>query len=148
MKNNKSKKPLRNYIFAGCTYDTIRYIAEADIYFKNRKINLFDKEGLPNTKACMRLLGFDTNSPITLVLREEEDRRTKPSNPDVLVRTADDPKLAQWCNIYAGKLRTDYYPPEVLHKYLKHIAFDEDVMHVKVNAESFNVDSFGENYNG
>ncbi len=148
MKNNKNKKPLRNYIFAGCTYDTIRYIAEASIYYKNKKINLFDREGLPNTKACMRLLGFDTNSPITLVLREEEDRRTKPSNPDVLVRTANDPKLVQWCNIYAGKFRTDYIPPVELHEYLENIAFDGDVMHVDVDAERFAVANYGEDYNG
>ena len=133
--------------FAGCTYDTIRYIAEAKLYYKNKLINLYNKEdGLPNIKACMHLLGFDTKHPINLILRSEEDRRAKETNPDLLVRSVLDPKELQWCNIYAGKLRPNYTPPEELHYWLENIAFDEDVMHVVIDAETTNIEEFGSDY--
>lgn len=131
-------------MFAACTFDTINYIADAKIKYKDHYLHLRDKDGNPNIKACMSLLGFDPKYDHSIILRTEEDRRARETNPDMLVRTPKDKKQAQWCNIYTGKLKQGYVPPEDVESWLENVYFEGDIMHVDISVERHNIEDFGE----
>ena len=131
-------------MFAACTFDTINYIADAKVRYKNHYIKLRDKDGKPKIKACMSLLGFDPKYDHSIILRTEEDRRARETNPDMLVRTPKENKQAQWCNIYTGKLKQGYIPPKDAEEWLENVYFGGDIMQVDISVERHNIEDFGE----
>jgi hypothetical protein len=132
--------------FVGCTLDALRFISEADIRHKNKKIKLKTKEGEPHIDSCMHLLGFCSKSPKIKVLRTEDDRRAKESNPNMLVRHSINGYEAQWCNIYAGRMREDYTPPFEIEVLLKQLSFDGNMIHLPSEFGKVLVEDFGNEF--
>lgn len=132
--------------FVGCTLDALRVIAEADIRCNKKKIKLKTKDGEPHIDSCMHLLGFCPKSPKIKVLRTEDDRRAKESNPLMLVRHSLNCYEAQWCSIYAGRMREDYNPPVEIEVFLKQLSFDGSMIHVPSDFGKVLVEDFGNEF--
>ena len=132
--------------FAGCTLEALRFISEADITYKGKKVNLQDEYGNPKINRCMHLMGFDSKYEKIKVFRKEGDRRTKETNPYMLVRHPLKLDRAQWCEVYAGRMREDYVPPDSVECVLKGLAFTGDIIHVPNESVCVLVEEFGEDY--
>ena len=132
-------------LFAGVTTQTIEYIADAVFTDeRGRRIKLREKDGSPKIKACMYALGFNINSEISTVLREEKEIKDRISS--VLIRNPNQPSQVQEVTVYAGKRRENYNPPEGLHPWLSNIGFDGSIMHVFNKGVSKSIQEFGNDY--
>lgn len=132
--------------FCGCTLDALRFISEAKLTYNGKSINLQLPDGQPHIESCMHLLGFDRYYPKTKVFRTEGDRRTKENNPLMLIRHSESSYEAQWCEVYAGRQRGDYTPPQEVEYLLKYLSFDGSVIHTPNDIGRLMVESFGNEY--
>ncbi|MCP4989570.1 MAG: hypothetical protein GY928_27005 [Colwellia sp.] len=104
--------------FFSVSEGVINHIATATLSHNGKPIYLKDKQGVPNLKLCMALLGFNPKAPIELVMMKSDGIRPTDIAHEVYVRHVSNPRLAKIQKLYAGTYRVDenFTPvPEIQH---------------------------------